>query len=169
MARPALLAAEAQARKRARNERDARRGRLGPGRFDALVRELAGVIRLAFEAGATGSLFGLEGPLRHAIRSDLCLQGWRWKDADAMAREMMDEAFRAVRATRPTWNEGQPEWTIPANTLIERTRCVRCGKPLPEGHHKFCSDLCASAHGKRLASIREADEARAVLMAIRWT
>lgn len=169
MARHTLLAAEAQARKRARNERDARRGRLGPGRFDALVRELAGVIRLAFEAGATGSLFGLEGPLRHAIRSDLCLQGWRWKDADAMAREMMDEAFRAVRATRPTWNEGQPEWTIPANTLIERTRCVRCGKPLPEGHHKFCSDLCASAHGKRLASIREADEARAVLMAIRWT
>lgn len=169
MARHALLAAEAQARKRARNERDARRGRLGPGRFDALVRELAGVIRLAFEAGATGSLFGLEGPLRHAIRSDLCLQGWRWKDADAMAREMMDEAFRAVRATRPTWNEGQPEWTIPANTLIERTRCVRCGKPLPEGHHKFCSDLCASAHGKRLAAIREADEARAVLMAIRWT
>ena len=167
MARHALLAAEAQARKRARNERDARRGRLGPGRFDALVRELAGVIRLAFEAGATGSLFGLEGPLRHAIRSDLCLQGWRWKDADAMAREMMGEAFRAVRATRPTWNEGQPEWTIPANTLIERTRCVRCGKPLPEGHHKFCSDLCASAHGKRLASIREADEARAVLMAIR--
>ena len=167
MARHALLAAEAQARKRARNERDARRGRLGPGRFDALVRELAGVIRLAFEAGATGSLFGLEGPLRHAIRSDLCLQGWRWKDADAMAREMMELAFRAVRATRPTWNEGQPEWTIPANTLIERTRCVRCGKPLPEGHHKFCSDLCASAHGKRLASIREADEARAVLMAIR--
>ena len=98
-----------------------------------------------------------------------CVIGWRWKDADAMAREMMDEAFRAVRATRPTWNEGQPEWTIPANTLIERTRCVRCGKPLPEGHHKFCSDLCASAHGKRLAAIREADEARAVLMAIRWT
>ena len=169
MARHALLAAEAQARKRARNERDARRGRLGPGRFDALVRELAGVIRLAFEAGATGSLFGLEGPLRHAIRSDLCLQGWRWKDADAMAREMMEEAFRAVRAARPTWNEGQPEWTIPANTLIERTRCVRCHKPLPEGHHKFCGVLCASAHGKRLASIREADEARAVLMAIRWT
>lgn len=167
MARHALLAAEAQARKRARNERDARRGRLGPGRFDALVRELAGVIRLAFEAGATGSLFGLEGPLRHAIRSDLCLQGWRWKDADAMAREMMDEAFRAVRATRPTWNEGQPEWTIPANTLIERTRCVRCGKPLPEGHHKFCSDLCASTFHARLLRLREGREDQVLKIATR--
>lgn len=168
MARHALLAAEAQARKRARNERDARRGRLGPGRFDALVRELAGVIRLAFEAGATGSLFGLEGPMRHAIRSDLCLQGWRWKDADAMAREMMDEAFRAVRATRPTWNEGQPEWTIPANTLIERTRCVRCGKPLPEGHYKFCSHLCGVNDGYRMNQLRKANEDRVVKIATRW-
>ncbi len=156
-------------RKQERRDRDARRGRLGPGRFDAQVKELVAVIRWAFDAGAIGSLFGLEGPLRHAIRADLCLQGWRWRDADDMAREVMDEALRAVRAIRPTWNEGQPEWTIPANTLIERTRCVRCHKPLPEGHHKFCGVLCASAHGKRLASIREADEARAVLMAIRWT
>ena len=95
--------------KRERRERDARRGRLGPGRFDALAKELVGVIRLAFEAGATATLFGLEGPLRHAIRSDLCLQGWRWTDANAMARDLMDDAFRRVNATRPTWNEGQLE------------------------------------------------------------
>ncbi len=159
---------EAIKRKRQREERDARQGRLGPGRFDNLVRELAGVIRLAFEAGAIGSLFGLEGPLRHAVRSDLCLQGWRWRDADEMARELMDGALRAVRATRPSWNEGQPEWTIPANTLIERTRCVRCGKPLPEGHWKFCSDLCKGAHHTRNSAIRQATEEEALRIATTW-
>lgn len=127
------------------------------------------MIRLAFEAGATGSLFGMEGPLRHAIRADLCLQGWRWREADLMARKMLDEAFRAVHAIRPAWDEGQLEWTIHAGTLIERTRCIRCHKPLPEGHHKFCGKLCASSHSKRLTSIREAQEDRAVTLAIRWT
>src|SRR5690606_11006107 len=114
--------------------RDARRGKLGKGRFDILVKELVAVIRLAFEAGATATLFGLEGPLRHGIRSDLCRQGWGWDDADQMAREMLATAFRAANATRPSWEEGQLEWSIQAGTLIERSRCIRCHGPLPEGH-----------------------------------
>ena len=153
--------------KRERRERDARRGRLGPGRFDALAKELVGVIRLAFEAGATATLFGLEGPLRHAIRSDLCLQGWRWTDANAMARDLMDDAFRRVNATRPTWNEGQLEWTVEAGTLIERTRCIRCHAPLPEGHHKFCGELCANAHNKNINRMRAGSEDLAVHIATR--
>ncbi|SIS63302.1 hypothetical protein [Phaeovulum vinaykumarii] len=36
--------------------RDARRGRLGEARYNALAKELGRVIRLAFQAGATGSL-----------------------------------------------------------------------------------------------------------------
>lgn len=150
-----------------RAERDARRGRMGKGRFEALVGELVAVIRLAFEAGATGSLFGLEGALRHAIRSDLCLQGWRWRDAHAMACDLMDEAFRRVRAARPTWAEGQPEWTISSGDLIERTRCAACHKPLPEGHHKFCGTICAKAHQLRLHRLRHATEATAADLAIR--
>ena len=156
-----------QKRKLERQARDARRGRHGKGVFDALVRQLAGTIRLAFEAGATATLFGLEGPLRHGIRSDLCLQGWRWRDADAMARELLDMAFMVVRATRPSWNEGQPEWTTPANTLIKRTRCVRCHGPLPEEHFKFRRDLCRINHHDRLARLRQAGEDLAVVMAIR--
>lgn len=151
----------------ARRERDARRGRLGRGRYDDLVKQLAAVIRLAFETGATGSLLGLEGPLRHAIRSDLCLQGWRWRDADTMARELLDDAFRAVNAKRPTWNEGQREWTIEAGTLIGRTHCANCHGPLPEERHKFCSDLCKSNHYSALASIKRANEETAIRMAIR--
>lgn len=161
-------------RLRERRERDRQRGRLGPGRFDALVKELAGVIRLAFEAGATASLFGLEGPLRHGIRSDLCLQGWRWRDADQMARELMDMAFAVVRAVRPSWNEGQPEWIIEAGTLIERTRCACCHKPLPEGHWKYCGTICAGKHNKRQVAIKEANEDRALQLVIKekyhhWT
>lgn len=156
-----------QQRLSARRAKEARRGRLGPARFDAFVSELAGVMRLAFDAGTTGSLFGLEGALRHAIRSELCLYGWRWHDADAMARDLMDGAFWAVRARRPTWNEGQPEWTVEAGTLIERTRCARCGAPLPEGHHKFCSSLCARAHQNYRYRINRTSEAAAVAMATR--
>ena len=152
------LAEQRLARRQHRQERDARRGRLGSGRFDQMAGELADVIRLAFEAGATGSLWGLEGPLRSGIRSDLCRMGWRWSDADGMAGELLDEAFRRVRAVRPTWNEGQPEWVIHEGLLIERTRCVRCGNPLPEGNHKFCDHLCSGSHHARLVWIREATE-----------
>lgn len=123
-----------------------KRRKLGQRRVESLVRELAQVVRTAFEAGEIGSLFGLEGPLRAAIRADLCREGWAWKDADDMAREMLDKTFRTVRANRPGWDEGQREWTVHAGTLIERTLCIRCKAPLPEGHHKFCSSLCASAH-----------------------
>lgn len=154
-------------RKQARREMEIRRGRLGRQRFDWLVGELAATIRLAFAAGATGSLFGLEGPLRHAIRSDLCLQGWRWIDAHIMACDLMDEAFRRVRAERPTWNEGQPEHVIEAGTLIERTRCARCHNPLPETHKKFCSDLCRTGHHMRLTRLRQAQEDEAVRLAIK--
>jgi len=145
-------------RKESRRERERLRGRLGQNRFGALAGEIARVIRLAFEAGDTGSPFGLEGALRAGIRADLCLAGWRWQTADAMARDLLDEAFRRARAVRPTWYEGQKEWTMHEGLLIERTRCVRCHKSLPAGHRKFCSDLCAGAHHHRLANLRKASE-----------
>lgn len=154
---------------KAMREAAARRKRFGTGRFAGLVQELAGVIRLAFEAGATASLWGLEGPLRHAIRSDLCLQGWEWQEADHVAKEILAEAFRKVNAVRPSWNEGQLEWTIEAGTLIERETCVRCSKPLPEGHYKFCSHLCGLSHRKHVAFMKQASEEQVIMSAIRWT
>lgn len=152
---------------KAMREAAARRKRFGTGRFAGLVQELAGVIRLAFEAGATASLWGLEGPLRHAIRSDLCLQGWEWQEADVVAKEILAEAFRKVNAVRPSWNEGQLEWTIEAGTLIERTRCAECHRPLPEGHRKFCSSLCGGNFNSRIYRRIESNENGALQMAIR--
>lgn len=153
--------------RRARRAHDARRGRLGESRYNMLVKELTRVIRLSFEAGDTGCLFGLEGPLRAGIRSDLCRQGWGWVSADLVARDLLDDAFRAARAIRPSWNEGQPEWTIHAGTLIERSMCMRCHKPLPEGHHKYCSHLCAGAHWAHLDRLKSASEDAALDMAVR--
>lgn len=78
-------------------------------------------------------------------------------------------ALRRVRAVRPTWYEGQPEHVIAAGMLIERTRCVKCHKPLPEGNFKYCSRLCGQAHAKRAETLRNANEDRAIWAAIHWT
>ena len=75
-----------------------------------------------------------------------------------MARDLMDDACRRVNAIRRAWNEGQLEWTVQAGALIERTRGVRCHKPLPERHLRFCGELCADAHNENLNRTKEAHE-----------
>jgi hypothetical protein len=148
-------------RKKPKNQKDARR-------YGALVDSLARTIRIAFEAGETGSLWGLEGPLRASIRADLCLQGWTWRDADELARDVVAAAHRRVGAARPSWDEGQLEWTIESGSLIQRTRCVRCHKPLPEGHFKFCSDQCCGVHHQRLAHRHQMTEEQVAASVARW-
>ncbi|MDU8946109.1 hypothetical protein [Ovoidimarina sediminis] len=133
-------------RRAARREREARRGKLGSQRFQHLADELVKTVRLAREAGMIATFLNLEGPLRAAVRSDLCLAGWNWPAADLMARDLMATVERRLRVKRPSWNEGQLEWTISAGTLIERTRCVSCGKKLVEDQKKYCSGLCKGAH-----------------------
>lgn len=137
-------------------------------RQNTIASEIAGVIRLAFASGEIASLWGLEGTLRASLRADLCLRGWSWSVADQAARDIVAGAHRLIGAERPDWYEGQPEWTIEAGTLIERTRCVRCHKPLPEGHYKYCSGLCSAAHHMRQSRIRHAEGERAAEMAVRF-
>jgi branched-chain amino acid transport system permease protein len=55
-------------------------------------------------------------------------------------------ALNRVGARRPNWYEGQPEWTQDGALPIERERCVRCRKPLPEGHWRFCSKVCSNGY-----------------------
>lgn len=93
------------------------------------------------------SKFEFEASCRHGIRSSLCLQGWSWTDADLIATEIVAAALNRIGAERPTWAEGQPEYTQNGGgALIERTRCIRCHTQLPEGHYKFCSKLCGQSH-----------------------
>lgn len=136
-------------------------------RKNTIAGDIATVIRLAFQAGEIATLFGLEGPLRASLRGDLCLRGWSWSDADQAARDIMASAHRIAGAERPDWYEGQPEYTIREGVLIERTRCVKCHKPLPEGHHKFCSRLCGDAHTKRMAELRKGQEDAVLKIAIK--
>lgn len=147
--------------------READRGQFAAPRAQALEDRLARIMRQAFEAGAIAYAGGLEGPMRHGIRADLCLAGWRWADADRAAVVVVQGALRRVRAVRPTWNEGQPEHVIQPGVLIERTRCVRCHTPLPEGHFKFCGRLCANAYGQRARQLRDAAESTVIWIATR--
>lgn len=89
--------------------------------------------------------FAAESPCRHGIRASLCLQGWSWPEADAVAVEIVTAALSIVGAKRPTWAQGQPEWTQPGVLPILRERCARCGKSLPEGHRLWCGPVCARA------------------------
>lgn len=134
------------------------RRQLGKGGFEMQVRSLAFLIRRAFENGQTTTLFGLEGVLRHGLRAGMCRDGWGWSSADLMACDLLSEALKAARAVRPGWDEGQPEWAINTGPMIERTMCVRCKVPLPEGHFKFCGPLCASAHFSVMESRKNATE-----------
>ncbi|MBY0138172.1 hypothetical protein E2977_07190 [Paracoccus yeei] len=134
------------------------RKKLGQRLTHTMVHEIAGLIRLSFEAGEITSVFGLEGPLRAGLRSDMCRNGWSWAEADAMARELLDSAFQQVRATRPSWSEGQPDWAVSTGAMIERSICARCGKPLPEGKFKFCCNFCAKAHNAMVCRFRNAAE-----------
>jgi hypothetical protein len=120
----------------------------------AAIREkIVTMIRAGMQDGQP-SKFWCEGPVRHGIRSSLCLQGWSWSEADATASEIVTAALNIVGAVRPSWPEGQPEWAQQgAGALIERTRCVHCHKPLEGIQRKFCSGLCCGAHRARLNAI----------------
>src|SRR3546814_7130493 len=78
----------------------------------------------------------LEGELRHRLRSSLCRQGADWILADLLAAAIVEDALRKVGAQRPTWQQGQPEWTQEGVIYIQRTRCIRCRWKLPPGHRK---------------------------------
>lgn len=101
--------------------------------------------------------FAAEGPCRAGIRESLCLDGWRWSRADDEAADIVAAALAEVGARRPTWQQGQPEYTQPGALPILRQHCINCAKPLPEGHYKFCCRPCAKAYASR-RDLRHLDE-----------
>lgn len=86
------------------------------------------------------SPFEFEGTVRASIRSALCLQGIGWHRSDNEAASVVSEALRIIGAQRPTWEQGQREYSIPEEN------CNWCGIPLPEGtRERFCDPVCAKA------------------------
>jgi hypothetical protein len=105
--------------------------------------------------------FAYEATCRHAVRSRLCLAGWRWTDADEVAAGVVAAALKRIGAQRPTWKQGQHEWTQDGYGPIERTRCVRCNGPLPVGCWKFCCQPCAVNHHHRLEFLQSLQDGAA--------
>jgi hypothetical protein len=131
-------------------------------------RRIAIADRLADMASdAEPTPFAIEGPARHGIRSSLCLAGWPWQQSDYEAAMLLIRAHQIINAKRPTWEQGQPEYTQQAVLPLERTHCVRCAKPLPEGHSKYCSGLCLRAHRLVTAERLNRDEINAKQQASR--
>ena len=119
------------------------------------VRQVADVLR---EFPRDGSAFRYEAACTHGIRRQLCLNGWYWADAQHEARQLVQGALDIMGARRPPAYMTQPEYALREHQLVERTRCRRCGNPLPDDgqrQRKFCSDLCKDGAAR---DRQEADE-----------
>lgn len=144
----------AKAKKAVRGDRTARHER---------VRRIASVLK-TYEI----SPFQFEAACTHGLRSTLCYRGWPFQEAQTEAHKLVQAALDLIGARRPSWEMGQPEYVHPG--LVERTRCARCARPLPEGHRLWCSSVCGDAarHAHYRADQEdELDGARAVA-AIAW-
>lgn len=133
-----------------------------------IVRRMAILMLSDFASGQTASLFAHEAEFTAELRSSFCLLGWPWSIADQAARDLVGQALRRINAQRPSWAEGQREWTVQAGTLIERTRCAKCHAKLPEGHTKFCTRMCATTYHDRLVAIRRSDRDLISRLAVGW-
>ena len=150
-----------------RRERDATRHKLAKGRAEQVVGHLCALTRLALSEGRIVTPLAYEALFRQVIRSQLCLQGWKWHPADQVARDLVGVVLNILQAKRPSWEEGQREFVTYGGRLIERTRCANCHKGLEGDQIKFCSSLCNSAYNRRLDRLREASEAQMATMAAR--
>lgn len=105
------------------------------------------------------SKFEFEGACRHGLRAALCLKGHSWARADHEAAMLVEEALRQIGAVRPSWDEGQREYSEP------RENCAWCGVLVPEEilntgkrHQNYCCTECARAaltHRRLVDSRRE--------------
>ncbi|MFG1465949.1 hypothetical protein V5F77_24020 [Xanthobacter sp. DSM 24535] len=116
------------------------RRKLKPGLRNRMIDILVPILRRA-----EPTAFAIEGVMRSNIRSRLCLKGWGWRDADNASEDVLEAALNRIGAVRPAWKQGQPEWTQDGVVHVPRTRCVNCGKTLPEENYKYCGPICAKS------------------------
>lgn len=89
--------------------------------------------------------FENEGTMRHGLRSALCSKGERWDRADIEADLIVQESLNTLGAQRPSWEQGQPEYSL------SEEYCHWCYRIMPEEHflgtrsYRFCGVECARA------------------------
>lgn len=88
------------------------------------------------------SPFELEGTTRAGLRSGLCRNGYAWPRADREAETLVAEALHLIGAKRPTWIEGQWQYTA------GQDYCWTCRGALDEeartNKARFCCPECAT-------------------------
>jgi hypothetical protein len=82
--------------------------------------------------------FENEAACVHGLRSAFCEGGHRWERSQAEALAFVGAALKHMGAVRPTWEQGQPDYTEP------RENCSWCRRPLDEGRlrSRVCSPHC---------------------------
>lgn len=121
------------------------RRRMNRDRRRHLVEKVATYMKAARDNGTVPTLLNFEASIRHGLRSGLCLEGWGWADADAVAADIVSTALKQIGAQRPIWQEGQPDYAQ-HGTLIMRENCLNCGRPLlGDFGTKFCGVPCKNA------------------------
>ncbi|PZU23804.1 MAG: hypothetical protein DI589_05915 [Shinella sp.] len=87
--------------------------------------------------------FENEGAIRAGLRAGMCVEGHSWTEADDTAQGLLVAAFQRVGARRPSWEQGQRQYTI------AEENCNWCGMEIADedraGNRKarFCSSVCA--------------------------
>lgn len=84
-------------------------GKLNPDRRKHFVSLVARVL-----ASGAPTYFEHEASCRHGLRVRFILEGSCWADADALAADIVASALHRIGAQRPTWLQGQREWTVAA-------------------------------------------------------
>lgn len=85
-----------------------------------------------------------EGSTRAGLRSALCIAGHDWTASDIESAALITAAFQKLgQGARPSWAEGQPEYTAPIEA------CSWCKAPLEQvqidRRERFCGVTCATA------------------------
>jgi hypothetical protein len=86
------------------------------------------------------SPFEHEADCRTGLRSGLCLQGEGWKRSDDEAAALVAAALRRIGAVRPTWDQGQREFSL------SEDYCSWCMGPIEDRYtakQRYCSVHCA--------------------------
>lgn len=108
--------------------------------------------------------FQYEGAAVAGLRSALCLKGYNWNRSDAEAVSLAQESLRKLSADRPSWNEGQWEYSA------SRTNCLQCGGWLDDHDQAMSRRFCSAECAKGLMTFRAewADKQTSLAYNLAW-
>ncbi|MER9199664.1 hypothetical protein NKH74_10645 [Mesorhizobium sp. M0933] len=95
------------------------------------------------------SVFQYEAPARHGLRQAMLAKGFAWQRSDDEAHRLISAAFHRIGAVRPTWQQGQREYTI------ARENCSWCRGELDDEQIARNERFCCGEHAKAAVQLRD--------------